>query len=108
MENKSLMSGQKAPLRLNAKQALLILGTLGRSLDKVTIMTLEIRCSDVALKRLKREMDNECLFSGPRDKLYYVSGLCIPSKNICQVKKILKQFKSTHFLIFIFFFTFII
>lgn len=70
VENKSLLSGQKAPLRLNAKQALLILGTLGRSLDKVTIMTLEIRCADVALKRLGfRAMDNKSLFSGPRDQL---------------------------------------
>lgn len=68
-EIKSLLSGQEVPLRLNNKQPLLIWSTRGHSLDRVTIMRLEIMRSDISHWRLAfRAMTNKSLFfSGPWD-----------------------------------------
>lgn len=65
VENKSLLLALKAPLRLNIEQALLISGTWGHSLDKVTIMTLESQCKRLGFGAT----GNKHLFSGPRDNI---------------------------------------
>lgn len=53
----------------------------------MTIMTLEIRCSDVARKRLGfRPMGNKCLFSGPRDQLNLYVPFVAQVKNMTGVK----------------------
>lgn len=51
-KRKSPQYGRKTPQRPNNKQVLLIWASPGHSLEKVTIMTLEIRCSDDAHRRL--------------------------------------------------------